>query len=153
MKIEGASIYSHNRRGLGAPVVITGKDGKTKAVVAITLGDNEQISLVLFSQIDRSRLPSDEREAEGGEHQSLGKEGGEQPPGESVRSSHREEARKEGTLQTAQADNEHENELNMSEDLSNPDLGYDSSEEDSSDDRNQLEGGNRDMEAKNKTTN
>lgn len=57
MKIEGASIYSHNRRGLGAPVVITGKDGKTKAVVAITLGDNEQISLVLFSQIDRSRLP------------------------------------------------------------------------------------------------
>lgn len=45
-----------------------------------------------------------------------------------------------GTLQTAQADNEHENELNMSEDLSNPDLGYDSSEEDSSDDRNQLEG-------------
>ena len=57
MKIEGASIYSHNRRGLGAPVAITGKDGKTKAVGAITLDDNEQISFVLFSQIDRSRLP------------------------------------------------------------------------------------------------
>ena len=57
MKIEGASIYSHNRRGLGAPVAITGKDGKSKAVVAITLGDNEQISFVLFSQFDRLRLP------------------------------------------------------------------------------------------------
>lgn len=64
-----------------------------------------------------------------------------------------------GTLQTAQADIEHGNELNMSnakavkqekmkEDLSDPDLGYDSREEDSledsskdsSDDRNQLEG-------------
>ena len=57
MKIESTDIYRHNRKGLGAPISITGEDGKKKAVGAITLGDNEQISFVLFSQIDRSRLP------------------------------------------------------------------------------------------------
>ena len=57
MKIESADMYSHNRKGLGAPFSITGEDGKKKAVGAFTLGDNEQVSFVLFSQIDRSHLP------------------------------------------------------------------------------------------------
>ena len=58
MKLESTSIYSHNRKGLGAPFSITGEDGIAKAVGAVTLGNNQQISYVLFSQIDRKRLPS-----------------------------------------------------------------------------------------------
>ena len=54
MKIESTDIYSHNRKGLGFS--ITGEDGK--AVGAVTLGNNQQISYVLISQIDRTRLPS-----------------------------------------------------------------------------------------------
>ena len=57
MKIESADMYSHNRKGLGAPFSITGENGEKEAVGAFTLGDNEQVSFVLFSQIDRSRLP------------------------------------------------------------------------------------------------
>ena len=57
MKIESADMYSHNRKGLGAPLSITGENGEKEAVGAFTLGDNEQVSFVLFSQIDRSRLP------------------------------------------------------------------------------------------------
>ena len=58
MKIESVSIYSGTRRGLGAPIAITGGDDGAKAVGAFTLDDNEQISVVLFSQIDRSRISS-----------------------------------------------------------------------------------------------
>ena len=57
MKIESAGIYSHNRKGLGAPITITGENGIAKAVGAVTLGNNQQISFVLFLQIDRTRLP------------------------------------------------------------------------------------------------
>ena len=53
-KIESTSFYSSYRKGLGAPIAITVK-GEAKAVGAITLGNNEQISFVLFSQIDRTR--------------------------------------------------------------------------------------------------
>ena len=54
IKIESASFFSSYRKGLGAPIAITVK-GEAKAVGAITLGNNEQISFVLFSQIDRTR--------------------------------------------------------------------------------------------------
>ena len=57
LEIESAGIYSHDRKGLGAPIAITGEDCEAKAVGAITLGNNQQISFVLFSQIDRARLP------------------------------------------------------------------------------------------------
>ena len=57
-KIDGASIYRGSQKGLGAPITITGKDGVAKAVGAITLGNSQQISFVLFSQINRLPLPS-----------------------------------------------------------------------------------------------
>ena len=54
IKIKSTSICSSYRKGLGAPIAITVK-GEAKAVGAITLGNNKQISFVLFSQIDRTR--------------------------------------------------------------------------------------------------
>ena len=57
-KIEGPSVYRGSQKGLGAPITITGENGVAEAVGAITLGNNQQISFVLFSQIKRSPLPS-----------------------------------------------------------------------------------------------
>ena len=57
-KIEGASVYRGSQKGLGAPITITGENSVAEAVGAITLGNNQQISFVLFSQIKRSPLPS-----------------------------------------------------------------------------------------------
>ena len=54
IKIGSASFCSSYRKGLGAPIAIT-VEGEAVAVGAITLGNNEQISFVLFSQIDRTR--------------------------------------------------------------------------------------------------
>ena len=54
IKIESTFFCSSYRKGLGAPIAIT-VEGEAKAVGAITLGNNEQISFVLFSQIDRTR--------------------------------------------------------------------------------------------------
>ena len=54
IKIESTCFCSSYRKGLGAPIAIT-VEGEAKAVGAITLGNNEQISFVLFSQIDRTR--------------------------------------------------------------------------------------------------
>ena len=53
-KIESARFHKDYRKGLGAPITIT-VEGEAVAVGAITLGKNEQISFVLFSQIDRTR--------------------------------------------------------------------------------------------------
>ena len=55
--IESASLCSSYRKGLGAPITIAVKD-EAFAVGAITLGNNEQLSFVLFSQIDRTRAIS-----------------------------------------------------------------------------------------------
>ena len=55
--IESASLCSSYRKGLGAPITITVKD-EAFAVGATTLGNNEQLSFVLFSQIDRTRAIS-----------------------------------------------------------------------------------------------
>ena len=52
--IESASLCSSYRKGLGAPITIT-VDDEAVAVGAITLGSNQQLSFVLFSQIDRKR--------------------------------------------------------------------------------------------------
>ena len=56
-KIESSRFYKDYRKGLGAPITITVKE-EAVAVGAITLGNNEQISFVLFSQIDRTRICS-----------------------------------------------------------------------------------------------
>ena len=58
MKIDGASVYRGSQRGLGAPITITGERGVAEAVGVITLGNNQEISFVLFSQINRSPFPS-----------------------------------------------------------------------------------------------
>ena len=57
-KIEDPSVYRGSQKGLGAPITITGENDVAEAVGAITLGNNQQISFVLFSQINRSPLPS-----------------------------------------------------------------------------------------------
>ena len=49
---------SLNQESLGAPTVITGKDGEAKAFGIITRDNNMQISHVLFSQIYWSRVCS-----------------------------------------------------------------------------------------------
>lgn len=49
---------SLNQESLGAPTVITGKDGEAKAFGIITRDNNMQISHVLFSQINWSRVCS-----------------------------------------------------------------------------------------------
>ena len=53
-KIESTRFYKDYRKGPGAPITIT-VEGGAVAVGAITLGNNEQLSFVLFSQIDRTR--------------------------------------------------------------------------------------------------
>ena len=56
-KIESTRFLKDYRKGLGAPITIT-VEGEAVAVGAITLGNNEQLSFVLFSQIDRARALS-----------------------------------------------------------------------------------------------
>ena len=51
LEIESAGIYSHDRKGLGAPIAITGEDCEAKAVGAITLGNNQQILLYCFHRL------------------------------------------------------------------------------------------------------
>ena len=53
-KMESARFHKDYRKGLGAPITIT-VEGEAVAVGAITLGSNEQISFVLFSETDRTR--------------------------------------------------------------------------------------------------
>lgn len=53
--IENVSL---DQESLGAPTAITGKDGEAKAFGIITCDNNMQISHVLFSQINRSRVCS-----------------------------------------------------------------------------------------------
>ena len=53
-KIESTRFHKDYRKGPGAPITIT-VEGEAVAVGAITLGNNEQLSFVLFSQIDRTR--------------------------------------------------------------------------------------------------
>ena len=53
-KIESTRFHKDYRKGPGAPITIT-DEGEAVAVGVITLGNNEQLSFVLFSQIDRTR--------------------------------------------------------------------------------------------------
>ncbi|PFX12334.1 hypothetical protein AWC38_SpisGene23728 [Stylophora pistillata] len=54
MPIESASLYANHRKGLGAPITTRVK-GEAVVVGALTKKNNEAISFVLFSQIDRAR--------------------------------------------------------------------------------------------------
>ena len=56
-KMESSRFYKDYRKGLGAPITITVNE-ETVVVGAITLDNNKQISFVLFSQIDRTRICS-----------------------------------------------------------------------------------------------
>ena len=56
-KMESSRFYKDHRKGLGAPITIT-VDEEAVVVGAITLDNNNQISFVLFSEIDRKRICS-----------------------------------------------------------------------------------------------
>ena len=56
-KMESSRFYKDHRKGLGAPITIT-VDEEAVVVGAITLDNNNQISFVLFSEIDRTRIRS-----------------------------------------------------------------------------------------------
>ena len=56
-KMESSRFYKDHRKGLGAPITIT-VNKEVVVVGAITLDNNNQISFVLFSEIDRTRISS-----------------------------------------------------------------------------------------------
>ena len=56
-KMESSRFYKDYRKGLGAPITIT-VDEEAVVVGAITLDNNNKISFVLFSEIDRTRISS-----------------------------------------------------------------------------------------------
>ena len=56
-KMESSRFYEDHRKGLGAPITITVNE-EAVVVGAITLDNNNQISFVLFSEIDRTRISS-----------------------------------------------------------------------------------------------
>ena len=56
-KMESSRFYKDHRKGLGAPITITVNE-EAVVVGAITLDNNNQISFVLFSEIDRKRICS-----------------------------------------------------------------------------------------------
>ena len=56
-KMESSRFYKDHRKGLGAPITITVNE-EAVVVGAITLDNNNQISFVLFSEIDRTRISS-----------------------------------------------------------------------------------------------
>ena len=56
-KMESSRFYKDYRKGLGAPITIT-VDEEAVVVGAITLDNNNKISFVLFSEIDRTQISS-----------------------------------------------------------------------------------------------
>ena len=56
-KMKSSKFYKDHRKGLGAPITIT-VDEEAVVVGAITLDNNNKISFVLFSEIDRTRISS-----------------------------------------------------------------------------------------------
>ena len=56
-KMESSRFYKDHRKGLGAPITITVNE-EVVVVGAITLDNNNQISFVLFSEIDRTWINS-----------------------------------------------------------------------------------------------
>ena len=56
-KMKSSKFYKDHRKGLGAPITIT-VDEEAVVVGAITLDNNDKISFVLFSEIDRTRISS-----------------------------------------------------------------------------------------------
>ena len=56
-KMESSRFYKDYRKGLGAPITITVNE-EVVVVGAITLDNNNQISFVLFSEIDRTWINS-----------------------------------------------------------------------------------------------
>ena len=56
-KMKSSRFYKDHRKGLGAPITITVNE-EVVVVGAITLDNNNQISFVLFSEIDRTWINS-----------------------------------------------------------------------------------------------
>ena len=56
-KMKSSRFYKDHRKGLGAPITITVNE-EVVVVGAITLDNNNQISFVLFSEIDRTWISS-----------------------------------------------------------------------------------------------